>query len=138
MRAAYGLRYLRGNTAAPPPGARIIASGSVVADNRQAPGLSCLPRPRAAGSRRPDQLKLSALSVRTGGMTDQTAVTTIASTLRRARERLALDQDSLAQLANVPLATIEQADLGELTKLDAVAAERLAGTLGIKTEELLR
>ncbi len=71
-------------------------------------------------------------------MTDQPSITTLASNLRRARERLALDQDSLAQLANVPLATIEQAELGELTKLDAVAAERLAGTLGIKTEELLR
>ncbi|GJD88150.1 MULTISPECIES: helix-turn-helix domain-containing protein [Methylobacterium] len=71
-------------------------------------------------------------------MTDQPSINTLASTLRRARERLALDQDSLAQLANVPLATIEQTELGELTKLDAVSAERLAGTLGIKTEELLR
>jgi ribosome-binding protein aMBF1 (putative translation factor) len=71
-------------------------------------------------------------------MEDQTPTVILASILPQARQRLALDQVSLAELASVPLTRIEQAERGEITKLDAVSAERLAGTLGIRTEELLR
>lgn len=64
--------------------------------------------------------------------------TTFGSYLFRARQRLTLDQSPVANLASVPLSTMERAEQGELTKRDAVSGEKLAGTPGIRIEALLR